>query len=287
MSDNPQRKLSIGQMAKLNNISVQTLRYYEKLGLLVPKWVDENTNYRYYDLEQSSTLDIIKYLKKSDLTLQEIHDILSAKEVDIKQVNQLLEKKARQIELGIHELNFKKVAIQTIIDSLEAYRLLPEMGTIVLEHFPKRYAFIYCGKENYYQNPPLYEQGLMKLKAAMAKYDLPHFYSLNPASVTRKQYLQPNSLYCDELFIYVDKLYTNNNVPLTEISGGTYLCIYCNDILCEEKYTYQLLDHIQENNYEIIGDCISESINDIMSIRDSRKNLIIRIKIPVRFQHFS
>lgn len=33
-------KLSIGQMAKLNNISVQTLRYYEKMGLLSPKWVD-------------------------------------------------------------------------------------------------------------------------------------------------------------------------------------------------------------------------------------------------------
>ena len=280
-------KLSIGQMAKLNNVSVQALRYYEKMGLLSPKWVDAGSKYRYYDIEQSCILDIIKYLKKCDLSLEEIHCLLSARQMDAGQLSRLLEQKQSELEQQIRELDFKKAAIRNILSSLEAYQLMPELGTIVLEYFPKRYAFVYRGGCNYYQNTLLYEQGLLELKAEMAKYNLPHFYSFNPAALIRKEVLSPGKLYCNELFVYIDELYAKDRVPLIEISGGTYFCIYCNEVLCEEKYTYQLIEHIQNNHMEIVGDCIEESINDLMAIRENRKNLIMRVKIPVRFQRFS
>lgn len=281
------KKLSIGQMAKLNRISVQTLRYYERLGLLRPKSIDKESNYRYYDLEQSSILDIIKYLKKSDLSLHEIKSILSAEQINTDYIIGLLQNRKEKINEEMNELNFKLTAIDSIIKSLEVYELIPEMGTIVLEHFPKRFAFVYQGKANYYQNPPLYEQGLLELKEAMEMYHLPHFYSINPAAITRKQFLHPNSLYCNELFVYIDKLYTKNSVPVSEIPGGTYLCIYCDDVLNEERYTYQLIEHIHENHMEIVGDCIEESISDVIAIKSNRNHLIMRIKIPVRFQHLS
>ena len=35
--------VSIGQMAKMNNTTVVTLRHYDKLGLLVPRYTDEET----------------------------------------------------------------------------------------------------------------------------------------------------------------------------------------------------------------------------------------------------
>ncbi|WP_423244459.1 MerR family DNA-binding transcriptional regulator [Clostridium beijerinckii] len=34
---------SIGEMSKLNNISIQTLRYYDKIGLLKPKVISEKS----------------------------------------------------------------------------------------------------------------------------------------------------------------------------------------------------------------------------------------------------
>lgn len=281
------KKISIGQMAKLNRISIQTLRYYEKIGLLIPCYIDPSSHYRYYDLEQSSILDIIKYLKKSDLNLIEIKHILSARQVDTDSVIQLLHAKKQNIDHAIDELQFKKIAIDQIIDSLENYQLLPAMGTIILEHFPKRWAFIYQGQVNYYENLPVYEQGLLELKAAMEQYQLPHFYSLNPASITRQQFLRPNSLYCNELFVYVDQVYANKRVPLTEIPGGTYLCIYCDDVLKEKHYTYQLIEYIHQNHMEIIGDGIEESVSDIIAIKNNRNHLIMRVKIPVRFQHLS
>lgn len=40
------RTFTIGQMSKLNNISVKTLRYYDDIGLFVPYEVDEQTGYQ-------------------------------------------------------------------------------------------------------------------------------------------------------------------------------------------------------------------------------------------------
>ena len=40
-------KLSIGQMSKLNNISIQALRLYDELRILTPIENNEQTGYRY------------------------------------------------------------------------------------------------------------------------------------------------------------------------------------------------------------------------------------------------
>lgn len=50
---------TISEFAKLRNLNINSLRYYEKLGLLTPAYLDPNTNYRYYRAEQLSILDKI------------------------------------------------------------------------------------------------------------------------------------------------------------------------------------------------------------------------------------
>ncbi|MGL4955400.1 MAG: MerR family DNA-binding transcriptional regulator, partial [Cetobacterium sp.] len=42
---------SIGETAKLNNITIQTLRHYDKEGLLKPSHIDQDTKYRYYSID--------------------------------------------------------------------------------------------------------------------------------------------------------------------------------------------------------------------------------------------
>lgn len=51
--------LSIGEVAKIRNVNVQSLRYYEKLGILIPAHINPETGYRYYSLEQIMILDTI------------------------------------------------------------------------------------------------------------------------------------------------------------------------------------------------------------------------------------
>lgn len=50
---------TISEFAKLRNININSLRYYEKIGLLKPARVDPETKYRYYSPEQLSQLDMI------------------------------------------------------------------------------------------------------------------------------------------------------------------------------------------------------------------------------------
>lgn len=69
-------KFTIGQMSKLHNISVHTLRYYDKIGLLLPSYVDSNTNYRYYDEYDSYKLEKIKVLKSVGLPINKIRMLL-------------------------------------------------------------------------------------------------------------------------------------------------------------------------------------------------------------------
>lgn len=68
--------LSIGQLAKKANVSNRTLRYYEELGLIVPKTRGEN-RYRYYDDSHLHRLQTIKMLQESGFALKEIVATLS------------------------------------------------------------------------------------------------------------------------------------------------------------------------------------------------------------------
>ena len=44
--------LQIGEFSKICQVSVKTLRHYDKIGLLAPAEVDRFTGYRYYRVEQ-------------------------------------------------------------------------------------------------------------------------------------------------------------------------------------------------------------------------------------------
>ena len=51
---------------------MQTLRYYNDIGLLIPKEVDNFTSYRYYNDENINEYFIIVLLKELDFSLEEI-----------------------------------------------------------------------------------------------------------------------------------------------------------------------------------------------------------------------
>lgn len=61
--------LSIGRMAAINHITIPTLRLYDQMGLLSPRYTDPETGYRYYDIRQTSRLDMIAYMKELGMSL--------------------------------------------------------------------------------------------------------------------------------------------------------------------------------------------------------------------------
>jgi diguanylate cyclase (GGDEF)-like protein len=67
----------IGQFAKEHDVTIKTLHHYERLGLLYPESVDEESGYRYYSHVQSGDLRVILFLKDLGLSLSEIKDVMS------------------------------------------------------------------------------------------------------------------------------------------------------------------------------------------------------------------
>ncbi|WP_220091179.1 MerR family transcriptional regulator [Paenibacillus sp. MDMC362] len=54
---------TIGEISKLFQIDIRTLRYYDDIDLFKPATVDHLTNYRYYSVDQFEQLNTILYLK--------------------------------------------------------------------------------------------------------------------------------------------------------------------------------------------------------------------------------
>ena len=56
------RLFRIGKVADMFNVSLGTLRHYERCGLLEPEYIDPRTGYRYYGAKQFEVLNTIRYL---------------------------------------------------------------------------------------------------------------------------------------------------------------------------------------------------------------------------------
>ena len=85
--------LKIGDFSKLSQLTVKTLRFYEKEGLLLPEEVASDTGYRYYASTQLLVAAHIKSLRQLGLSLDEVKRILKGENE-----RDLLLNKARELE---------------------------------------------------------------------------------------------------------------------------------------------------------------------------------------------
>lgn len=96
--------LQIGEFSKICQVSVKTLRHYDKIGLLKPAEVDRFTGYRYYGTEQIDAMNYIRRLKRYGFSLEEIQKMLNMsdeKEISEKLRQQLKKLKCEQQEKAV------------------------------------------------------------------------------------------------------------------------------------------------------------------------------------------
>ena len=166
------QKLSIGQMAELNHVSEQTLRLYDKEGLLVPRCVDPVTGYRYYHIIQSAKLDLIQNMKVYGMTLRQIRSFLDSN--DPAALRALLSEQAASIEERIRQLRRSQSAITRTLDNYRRYEAMPRNGEIFLEYIPERRIFRYNCDVNYFdQDESGYEHMLRQMKTNLVANNMP------------------------------------------------------------------------------------------------------------------
>ena len=73
-----EKKYLVGEVSKITGISKDTLRFYDKIDLIKPKYTDPKNNYRYYTYDQFWSLDIITCCRSLNIPIEKIRTILGS-----------------------------------------------------------------------------------------------------------------------------------------------------------------------------------------------------------------
>jgi len=98
--------MKIGELAKATGTQVETVRYYEREGLL-PTPLRTEGNYRIYGASHIERLSFIRHCRSLDMTLGEIRTLLGFKDApedNCEQVNALLDEHIGHVAQRIKEL---------------------------------------------------------------------------------------------------------------------------------------------------------------------------------------
>jgi MerR family transcriptional regulator, copper efflux regulator len=87
-----EKMMKIGEVAKLSGVGVETIRFYEREGIL-PKPKRKASGYRQFDLDTVHRIRFIKNVQDLGFSLSEAGDLASAKGVSaaIKRISQRIE----------------------------------------------------------------------------------------------------------------------------------------------------------------------------------------------------
>jgi len=118
-SKQPETPLAIGQVAALTGVNVQTLRFYERRGLL--KEVTRTVSgYRKYSDNDISTINFIRRSQELGFSLSEIEDLLWLQSGEIsnrEEIRSLARTKIEDLEIRINNLKQIRRALAMLVDS--------------------------------------------------------------------------------------------------------------------------------------------------------------------------
>ena len=106
---------TVGMLAKFTGVSVHTIKYYEKIGLL-SSTRREHSNYRSYDIRACTDIyECMKY-KNLGFALKEVGNLI--KEADSEAIDNLLKKRLEEIDASLSELQELKNPVRCATLSL-------------------------------------------------------------------------------------------------------------------------------------------------------------------------
>ena len=265
---------SVGEISKLTNVPIQTLRYYDKMGLLKPAYINEQNNYRYYSVNQFIKIDLLKQCKVIGLSLKEIEELLK-NEISVDSMLKLIDQQRKVLDNKIQELESVKSYINFLGDRLKETKKIEENKIFIKyndERIVKKYKCILKDQEDI-------ELNLRKVLLESEKEN----WMLNSELVFEAAL---DILERQNKVVYTAiMLYKHENVSEgTEnviLEKGKYLTMYYDDSYKNNlKYYKMMLDHINKYNIEPIGNFNEFSILSRVNSKEDEKSIIqLEIKI--------
>ncbi|WJE21133.1 helix-turn-helix domain-containing protein [Bacillus cereus] len=247
---------SIGEVAKIKDITIKALRYYHKMGILIPKHIDESTGYRYYSIDQFIHIDIIKSCRELNTSIVELQEIF--KECNTDKLLQFLQVKRAEAEEHIKKM---KEVIETIDDLNEkvgSSREILKSDEVCIQFFEKRNVIVAPCKEVGSLQELLYYSNLEKIiqeyedKMSMEMgilYNVNEKWDVEPKYVFNK---------------VQDHVHMEEMPNIKVLPGGKYVTLaYSKEN--EEERRNTMIKYTKENDIEVESFIEVELVNDFFN----------------------
>lgn len=256
---------SIGEMSRLHNISIQTLRHYDKIGLLEPAFIKEDSGYRYYSIEQFIKIDLIKHYKTIGISLEEIKEIMS-KDMTKEVILSIIDKQKRIVHSKIEQLNLIRNHINFIekrvhsTDDVEIVAKLENERTLI------KYD---CISNN---------QDELEVNIRRALLDAEANYGLLNLELTfttcYKAIKSGGKVVYKNIMLYTRESPCVYESKIEKLQKGFYLTMnYDDSYINNFKYYKKFIDYINENNINVCGDIYEFSIMPRVGVDGKEKTL--------------
>jgi Cd(II)/Pb(II)-responsive transcriptional regulator len=125
-------EFKIGELAKRSACLVETIRFYEKQGLL-PHTIRSQGNFRLYGEIHAERLQFIRHCRALDMSLDEIRKLLlfrDAPEDNCVAVNALLDRHIDHVALRIKELQILESQLHTLRQLCQNTQAIKDCGIL-------------------------------------------------------------------------------------------------------------------------------------------------------------
>mgnify|MGYP001556576977 CR=1 FL=1 len=271
--------ISIGEMAKLSKVSTKTLRYYDRIELLIPSYIDIETNYRYYTEKDLILLNAIKKLKFQGFSLSEIKELLTDFSLQdfINQYSSKIESINNEIQGLIKKKERMTIRRKLLNNAQNILRHKKHEIDIEINTFQIKKAYCISKKNINFSLSGMLEICNELLQVAEKQ----NLDILEPFFVIVKTQLKDFTLHdCDiDFCVYINSDKENNFTHNKEIESGEY--VEFNFIGPNfSRIKSNVLNWIEKNNVKISGYPIFNFIYGIEHARDIN-NIVIKALIKV------
>ena len=122
--------IKIGDFARLSQVSVVTLRYYDEMDLLKPIKVDTLTGYRFYSAEQLPLLNRILASKDLGFSLEQIRFML-ADGLTLDQLRGMLKMQRNEVEKRLADEQERLYRIEARLRQIELEDKMPKYDVVI------------------------------------------------------------------------------------------------------------------------------------------------------------
>lgn len=242
---------SIGEVSKIFGVSIDTLRYYDKIGLIKPNINPEN-KYRYYEISHLYLLLVVLEARYSEISIKNISNFIKSEDIDV--YYEFFDKQEKDIDDKIANLRLIKDSVRRSkekITEIKAFENNYNIDDLPQEESKKLFYKINI-KELVTKTKCKRFSNVLYIESIRAEYYL--LYQLNKEGTSIE--IQSGYMYiedCESNESFLKRLKSNKDIVLEEIKQEGKFII--NKFLGNAEETAKYVSLIKKNknsNFERI-----------------------------------